>query len=148
MDQSASRSSALSRAAAPGGTGAPGMASAPGEASMPKQHGAPGRVLALPRPAVRPTRGPPAAQEPDSPAMMLRLAEDHDRIAEGLNDVVVRRLFAAGLALETALALVGEHRAAGRIQHAIGELDRAIGDLRDTVFHCRRREALPAGAPD
>ena len=66
--------------------------------------------------------------------MTLRLSEDHDRIAEGLNDLVVRRLFAAGLALEAALALIGEHRAAGKIEHAISELDQAIADLRGTVF--------------
>jgi two-component system sensor histidine kinase DevS len=65
---------------------------------------------------------------------MLRLAEDHDRIAEGLNELVVRRLFSAGLALEAALTLIGEHRAVGKIEHAIGELDRAIADLRGTVF--------------
>jgi signal transduction histidine kinase len=74
--------------------------------------------------------------------MTLRLSEDHNRIAEGLNDLVVRRLFAAGLALEAALALIGEHRAAGKIEHAIGELDQAIADLRGTVFDVAR-----AGAP-
>jgi two-component system, NarL family, sensor histidine kinase DevS len=66
--------------------------------------------------------------------MKLRLAEDHDRIAEGLNDLVVRRLFSAGLALEAARALIGEHRAADKLEHAISELDRAIADLRGTVF--------------
>jgi len=70
----------------------------------------------------------------DSPEMMLRLSQDHDRIAAGLNDLVVRRLFAAGLALQAALTLIGEHRAAGKIEHAISELDQAIADLRDTVF--------------
>ena len=70
--------------------------------------------------------------------MTLRLAEEHDRIAEGLNDLVVRRLFSAGLALETALALIGEHRAAGKIEQAINELDQAITDLRGTVFDAAR----------
>jgi two-component system, NarL family, sensor histidine kinase DevS len=68
-----------------------------------------------------------------SPEMMVRLAEDHGRIAEGLNDLV-RRLFSAGLALEAALGLIGEHCAAGRIEHAISELDQAIADLRGTLF--------------
>jgi len=73
--------------------------------------------------------------------MTLRLSEDHERIAEGLNDLVVRRLFAAGLALEAALALIGEHRAAGKIEHAISELDQAISDLRGTVFDVARTSA-------
>jgi signal transduction histidine kinase len=62
-------------------------------------------------------------------------AEDHDRIARGLNDVVVRRIFAAGLDLHAALGLIGDHRAAGKIYHAIGELDHAIRDIRDTIFN-------------
>ena len=45
-----------------------------------------------------------------------------------------RPLFSAGLDLEAALGLIGEHRAAGRIQHAVSELDLAIRDIRDMVF--------------
>jgi hypothetical protein len=60
-------------------------------------------------------------------------AEDHDRIAQGLNDVVVRRIFAAGLDLHAALAQIGDHRGAGKIYHAIGELDHAIREIRDTI---------------
>jgi len=48
---------------------------------------------------------------------------------------VVRRLFAAGLDLETALGLIGPHLAADRIHHAIAELDQAIMDIRDTIFN-------------
>jgi signal transduction histidine kinase len=66
--------------------------------------------------------------------MTLRLLEERDRIAEGMNNIVVRRLFSAALDLEAALGLVREHHAAGKIQHAIDELDLAIRDLRDTVF--------------
>lgn len=63
-----------------------------------------------------------------------RLVEDHDRIASGLNDVVVRRLFAAGLDLQTALGLTRDQHAAGKICHAIGEIDQAIRDIRDNIF--------------
>jgi hypothetical protein len=86
-------------------------------------------VQGPPGPGSRPASGP-AGPAGDSPETLLRLAEDQDRIAEGLNDIVVRRLFSAGLALEAALGLIGEHRAAGKIEHAISELDRAIADLR------------------
>ena len=91
-----------------------------------------------PGPGARPTRSPPASTVADSPEVMLRLADDHDRIAGGLNDIVVRRLFSAGLDLEVALGLIGEHRAAGRIRHAVSELDLAIRDIRDAVFDSRR----------
>ena len=91
-----------------------------------------------PGPGARPTRSPPASTVAGSPEMMLRLAEDRDRIAGELSDIVVRRLFSAGLALEATLGLIGEHRAAGRVQHAISELDLAIRDIRDVVFDSRR----------
>jgi signal transduction histidine kinase len=92
-------------------------------------------------PAARDLSGQAGGAGADSPEMTLRLAEDHDRIAAGLNDLVVRRLFAAGLALEAALALIGEHRAAGKIEHAISELDQAIADLRGTVFDVPKASA-------
>ncbi len=81
-----------------------------------------------------PTHDPPASGAVDSVEVTLRLIEDHDRIAHGVNDVVIRRLFAAGLDLESALELMGEHRATPRVCHAIGELDQAIRDLRNTIF--------------
>ena len=62
------------------------------------------------------------------------LTEDHDRIAQNINDVVIRRIFAAGLDLQAALELIGEHRAADKIWHAIGELDQAVRDIRETIF--------------
>jgi hypothetical protein len=55
------------------------------------------------------------------------------------------RLFSAGLALETALALIGEHRAAGKIEHAISELDQAITELRGIVFDACRISPPNAG---
>jgi signal transduction histidine kinase len=73
-------------------------------------------------------------REVESAEVTLRLAEDHDRIAQSVNDVVVRRLFAVGLDLQSALGLMGEHRATPRICHAVGELDQAIRDLRDAIF--------------
>jgi hypothetical protein len=65
---------------------------------------------------------------------MLLLVQDRDRIAGGMNDLVVHRLFAAGLALEMALGLMGDHPGAGEVQEAIGELDLAIRDVRNVVF--------------
>jgi hypothetical protein len=47
---------------------------------------------------------------------------------------VVRRLFTAGLDLEAALGLMGDHPASGKICDAVDELDQAIRDIRDTVL--------------
>ena len=63
--------------------------------------------------------------------------EDRDRIASEINDVVVRRLFTAGLALQRASGLLDGHRAGASIQDAIAELDQAIANLRDSVFGAR-----------
>jgi signal transduction histidine kinase len=65
---------------------------------------------------------------------MLLLVQDRDRIAGAMNGLVVHRLFSAGLTLETALALIGDHPGAGKVQDAIGELDLAIRDVRNVVF--------------
>jgi hypothetical protein len=66
--------------------------------------------------------------------VMLRLAQDRDRITAGMDDIVTHRLFSAGLTLETALGLMGGHPAAGKVEEAIGELDLAIADFRTVLF--------------
>ena len=99
---------------------------------------------ATPAPAesqVQPTRGPPpvspqaaeggAAAPADA---IMYLVEDRERIALGLNDVVVRRLFTAGLDLQAVLGVMGDHPMSGRICHVVDELDQAIRDIRDTIF--------------
>ena len=85
---------------------------------------------------VRPTRDPPpdSAQAPgDGRASdpTLGLSEDRERIAAGLNDVVVRRLLTAGQDLQAALLLMTGHPASGQISHAVDELDQAIRDIQE-----------------
>jgi signal transduction histidine kinase len=105
-------------------------ASGPHGGAVPKQS----------EPPARPVRGPPGKAE-DWAQVLLRLAHDHDRIARDIDDVVVNRLFTAGLALETALGLIGSHPAAGKVQEAIGEVDLAIRDCRTVLFdHHQRRQ--------
>ena len=65
---------------------------------------------------------------------MLLLVQDRDRIAAGMTDLVVHRLFSAGLALEMALGLMGDPPGAGKVREAVGELDLAIRDIRNVVF--------------
>ncbi len=81
-----------------------------------------------------PGRNPPAGKSADSAETTRRLIEDRDRIASGISDVVVYRLYSAGLSLQSALGLMDGHRAGENIRDAIAELDQAIIDLRDTVF--------------
>ena len=76
----------------------------------------------------------------------LRLAQDRDRIAEALNDIVIHRIFSAGLALETALGLLDSRRsAAAKIQDALGELDLAIRDVRNVLFDHHQPDPRLAG---
>jgi two-component system, NarL family, sensor histidine kinase DevS len=77
--------------------------------------------------------------------VVVRLAHDRDRIAEGMNDIPVHRLFSAGLCLEAALGLMGDHPAAGKVQDAVGELDLAIADIRTVVFDHRQPDSSPGG---
>jgi signal transduction histidine kinase len=99
--------------------------------SMPLCYGA------IPEPdeaSIRPTRDPPPGRAGDWADAMLLLVQDRDRIAAGMTDLVVHRLFSAGLALETALGLIGDHPGARKVQEAVGELDLAIRDVRNVVF--------------
>ena len=88
--------------------------------------------------STRPTRDPPPGRAGDPADAMLLLVQDRDRIAGAMTDLVVRRLFSAGLALETALGLIGDYPGAGKVQDAIGELDLAIRDVRNVVFDLRQ----------
>jgi hypothetical protein len=84
-----------------------------------------------------PGSGSPAGRAADSAGTTRPAAEDHDRIARNITeitDVVVCRLYSAGLMLQTALELMDGHRAADHIQLSIDELDQVISDLRNAVF--------------
>ena len=97
--------------------------------------------------SIRPTRDPPPGSASDWPQAALLLVKDRDRIAADMNDVVVHRLFAAGLALETALGLMGSHPGARKVREAIGELDLAIRDVRNVVFDHYQPDPLSGGQP-
>ena len=106
-----------------------------------------GVMLDLNEPGIRSARSPVPGTACDPAMIMQRLAEDRDRIAERMNDIVFRRLFSAGLSLETALGLMGDHPGAGRVQEAIGELDLAIRDFRNVLFDSHRPDPRPGGQP-
>jgi len=67
----------------------------------------------------------------------LDLAEEGERIAGGLHDVVIRRLSGTGLILQSA---AGRHPAAARaMSGAVDEIDKVIRELRTVIFGLRAR---------
>jgi signal transduction histidine kinase len=64
----------------------------------------------------------------------LLLAEDRDRIARDLHDVVIQRLFALGMSLQGVLSLIGDERAATRISTVVDNLDATISEIRTAIF--------------
>lgn len=79
-------------------------------------------------------------------ALALRLAEgqhdkqrlavfqDRDRIARDLHDLVIQRLFATGMMLESAARRAAVPEVTERIGHAVDELDATIQEVRTTIY--------------
>jgi two-component system, NarL family, sensor histidine kinase DevS len=68
----------------------------------------------------------------------ITLLEERERIARDLHDKVIQRMFAAGMALQTALPLAERTEVASRIAHAIEDLDETIREIRYTIFALER----------
>ena len=63
------------------------------------------------------------------------VVEERERIARELHDDIVQSLFAEGMALQAARAVVGDPQAVdARLGQAVENLDRVIRDLRNYVF--------------
>jgi hypothetical protein len=71
---------------------------------------------------------------PVIPGREPRRAEDDDRTYPGISDLLIQQLFSAGLSLQSALAMLGDHPAAGKVQDAVSSLDLAIRDFRSFLF--------------
>lgn len=59
---------------------------------------------------------------------------DRDRIARDLHDLVIQRLFAAGLSIQSLRRFTADPSAPERIDGITDELDTSIRDLRDTIY--------------
>jgi signal transduction histidine kinase len=68
---------------------------------------------------------------------MLVVLEDRERIARDLHDVVIQRLFATGLQLQSAARLAARPEVTERIGRAVDELDSTIRDIRSAIFELR-----------
>jgi signal transduction histidine kinase len=64
----------------------------------------------------------------------LGIAEDRDRIARDLHDVVVQRLFAAGLVLQGVAKQPSRPDVVEKLTGVISDLDRTIYDIRSPIF--------------
>jgi signal transduction histidine kinase len=64
----------------------------------------------------------------------LTLFEDRDRIGRDLHDLVIQRLFAVGLGLQSSARLATDPELAGRLERAVDDLDGTIKDIRRTIF--------------
>ncbi len=67
----------------------------------------------------------------------LAVLEDRERIAKELHDGVIQALFAIGMGLQGTALMSGDQDLSGRIEGAVGELDRVIRDLRNYIFGLR-----------
>ncbi len=64
----------------------------------------------------------------------LLVFEDRERIARDLHDTVIQRIFATGLALQSAALRAQDPEVAARLQAAVDDLDDTVRQVRTTIF--------------
>ncbi len=64
----------------------------------------------------------------------LLISADRERIARDLHDLVIQRLFGAGLRLQGALALIDNETVSTRISSTVDDLDTTIKEIREAIF--------------
>ena len=64
----------------------------------------------------------------------LAIYEDRDRIGRDLHDLVIQRLFAVGLGLESVARRSADPDLSARLEQAVDDLDGTIKDIRRTIF--------------
>jgi signal transduction histidine kinase len=67
----------------------------------------------------------------------LMVMDERERIATELHDGVIQSLFAVGLGLQATAMRATDPEVGTRIEEAVGEIDRAIRDLRNYIFGLR-----------
>lgn len=76
----------------------------------------------------------------------LAVFEDRDRIARDLHDLVIQRLFATGLLLESAQRLAVVPEVGTKVGQAVDELDVTIQEIRTAIFALQQEPTeAPAG---
>jgi len=74
----------------------------------------------------------------------LDMANERDRIARDLHDLVIQRVFGAGMRL-TSMVPAMPAGTGDRLRDVIGELDNVIADIRTTIFDLTTQEAAGRG---
>lgn len=92
-------------------------------------------------------RGAGSAGDNPQPRLQYLPAPPDTALAEFAGEIV-HQLFAAGLSLASARAIIGDGAASDRVAVAIDELDRAIRDIRIMVFGRADLGQPPSGDPD
>jgi PAS domain S-box-containing protein len=64
----------------------------------------------------------------------LRVLEDRERIARDLHDLVIQRLFAAGMTLQATRGMTEDPDVIRRVDDAVDELDATIREIRTVIF--------------
>jgi signal transduction histidine kinase len=67
----------------------------------------------------------------------LAVLEDRDRIARDLHDVVIQRLFVAGLSLQGLTRTVESPELTGKLERIVDDLDRTVTEIRRSIFSLR-----------
>jgi signal transduction histidine kinase len=67
-------------------------------------------------------------------AEQLVVFEDRDRIARDLHDLVIQRLFASGMALDSLTRLLGNDEAVAGVQRVVDDLDMTIKEIRSAIY--------------
>lgn len=68
---------------------------------------------------------------------LLVVLADRERIARDLHDVVIQRLFATGLQLQSAIRMPNRTDLDSRVSAAVDDLDSTIRDIRSAIFELR-----------
>ena len=69
----------------------------------------------------------------------MAVISDRDRIARDLHDVVIQRLFATGLHMQSMRSAAPTDELRERIDQSVRELDQTIRDIRGTIFELQTR---------
>ena len=73
------------------------------------------------------------------------LYEDRDRIARDLHDLVIQRLFASGMQLESSTRLLSDPEAVSRVRAVVDDLDVTIREIRSAIYALQTPSARDAG---
>ncbi len=73
----------------------------------------------------------------------LRTMGERERLARDLHDLVIQRIFAAGMGLQAIGMLIDNPDAAQRVEHTVDELDATINEIRAAIFHLTTRQSRP-----